>query len=91
MYPRLTTRTPSRNNIDMASTQPTMNLQELEERVRALELQRMRKEPEKDYVYVQEEDGDEPTISISSSPTVSISTTEQWEKELMQDPKVYRS
>ena len=68
-----------------------MSLRELEERVRALELQRTRKEPERDYVYVQEEESDEPTELISSSPTVSIDTMEQWEKELMQDPKVYGS
>ena len=74
----------------MASTQSTVSLQELEERIRALEVQKARKEPEKDYVYVQEGEGDEQSEACSSSPTISINTTEQWEKELMQDPKVFR-
>ena len=88
MYPRLTSQTSSGNDTDMASAQSSMSLQELEERIRALELQRTSREPEKDYVYVQEEGGDGSTEPIPSSPTISIKTTEQWEKELMQDPKV---
>lgn len=88
MYPRLSSQTPSTTNSDMASTQSPVSLQELEERIRALEVEKKRWEPEKDYVYVHEGESDEPSESFSSSPTVSISTTEQWEKELMRDPKV---
>lgn len=69
----------------MASIQSSVSLQELEERIRALELEKERREPEKDYVYVQEEESDEPT---GCSTSLSIRTTEQWEKELMHDPKV---
>ena len=87
MYPRFTSQTPSGNNIDMASSQSTTSIQDLEERIRALEVEKKRREPEKDYVYVQEE-GSEVTGPFSSSPTISINTTEQWEKELMHDPKV---
>jgi hypothetical protein len=50
-------------------------------------------EKEKDYVYV---DRNMETLQIESAPeyspcseTISISKTEQWEEELMQDPKVY--
>lgn len=74
----------------MTSTSSTVSLQELEERIRALEVQKAKQEPEKDYVYVQGENNNEPTEPISPSPTISINTTEQWEKELMQDPKVIR-
>lgn len=88
MYPRLTSQTPSSTYTDMASIQSSVSLQELEERIRALELEKKRREPEKDYVYVQEEESDEPTKCLTASPAVSISTTEQWEKELMHDPKV---
>ncbi len=88
MYPRLTSPAPSSNNTDMASTPSTVSLQELEERIRTLEVEKKRREPEKDYVYVQNDESDEPTEFLSSSPTLSINTAEQWEKELMQDPKV---
>jgi hypothetical protein len=88
MYPRLTGQTPSSSYTDMASIQSSVSLQELEERIRALELEKKRREPEKDYVYVQEEESDEPTEYSTSSSAISISTTEQWEKELMHDPKV---
>lgn len=51
--------------------------------------------PEKDYVYVKRDmetprtpDSANELPSTAWEPTVSISTAEQWEKELLQDPKV---
>lgn len=58
--------------------------EKLLERLRALEVRESRVESEKDYVYLD----DQKTPQKSYSPTVSISTTEQWEKELLDDPKV---
>ncbi|KAI4146493.1 MAG: hypothetical protein LQ341_002065 [Variospora aurantia] len=47
---------------------------------------------EKDYVYIKDRPSDKMSPPVapeyrSYSPTVSVSTTEQWEKELMEDPK----
>ena len=58
--------------------------EKLMERLRALEVKESRVETEKDYVYV--DDQTSPQTKYSS--TVSISTAEQWEKELLEDPKV---
>lgn len=51
--------------------------------------------PEKDYVYVKNNmetprtpDSANDLPSTTWEPTLSISTTEHWEKELLQDPKV---
>ena len=74
----------------MASTQSSVSFQELEERIRVLEVERKKRQPENDYVYVPEEESVEAMKLFSADPCVSISTTEQWEKELMQDPKVLR-
>ena len=67
---------------------PEPLLQEkLTERLHALEVRDNKVEPEKDYVYVEGKHG----VSVSPckySPTVSISAAEQWEKELLEDPKV---
>ena len=54
-----------------------------------------RKSSEKDYVYVDGSNMKTPPSSRGSegyerfSETVSVSKAEQWEKELMEDPKVY--
>ena len=58
--------------------------EKLLERLRALEVKESRVESEKDYVYLD----DQKIPQKEYSPTVSISTTEQWEKELLDDPKV---
>ena len=58
--------------------------EKLVERLRALDVKEGRAEAEKDYVYV-----DDSRFSPTKySPTVSVSTAEQWEKELLEDPKV---
>ena len=57
--------------------------EKLVERLRALDMKESRAEAEKDYVYV---DDSKPS-HIRYSPTVSISTAEQWEHELLEDPK----
>ncbi|KAL2059664.1 hypothetical protein ABVK25_000957 [Lepraria finkii] len=44
-------------------------------------------QPKQDYAYIDKSMEQRPTSPCS--PTVSISTTDQWEKELMEDPKVY--
>ena len=61
--------------------------EKLTERLRALEVKESAFEAEQDYVYV----NDQRTPQIMYSPTVSINTAEQWETELMQDPKVTSS
>ena len=58
--------------------------EKLLERLRALEVKESRVESEKDYVYLD----DHKIPQKDYSPSVSISTTEQWEKELLDDPKV---
>ncbi|KAI4134845.1 MAG: hypothetical protein LQ347_001184 [Umbilicaria vellea] len=58
--------------------------EKLAERLRAMEAKESRNELEKGYVYI---DGQQPPQYSPCSTTVSISTAEQWEKELMQDPK----
>ena len=58
--------------------------EKLTERLRALEVKESRLENEKDYVY----DNDQKSPQAKYSPTVSINTAEQWEKELLEDPKV---
>ena len=57
--------------------------EKLVERLRALDLKESRAEAEKDYVYVD----DSKSSDTKYSPTVSINTAEQWEKELLEDPK----
>lgn len=59
----------------------------LTERLHALEVKESAFEAEQDYVYV----NDQRTPQIMYSPTVSINIAEQWETELMQDPKVTSS
>ena len=59
----------------------------LTERLHALKVKESGVEAEQDYVYV----SDQRTPQIMYSPTVSISIAEQWEKELMEDPKVTAS
>ena len=67
---------------------PKPLLQEkLTERLHALEVRDTKVEPEKDYVYVEGKNGVS-TSPCEHSPTVSISAAEQWEKELLKDPKV---
>lgn len=61
--------------------------EKLAERLQALEIQENHAEGEKEYVYVGKE---EKTPIRDYSPTLSISAAEQWEKELLQDPKVNR-
>ena len=61
--------------------------EKLTERLHALKVKEAGFEAEQDYVYV----NDQRTPQIMYSPTVSINTTEQWEKELMEDPKVTSS
>ena len=71
---------------------PSVSGHQLVERLEALDKQGS---PEKDYVYVKN-DMETPRTPDSASelpettwePTLSISTTEHWEKELLQDPKV---
>lgn len=58
--------------------------EKLMERLRALEVKESRVEAEKEYVYV--DDQTSPQTKYSSD--VSINTAEQWEKELLEDPKV---
>lgn len=71
----------------------------LEQLARRLDLDALakdypRKSSEKDYVYVDGDNMETPPSSSGSegvepvSETVSISKAEQWEKELMEDPKV---
>lgn len=68
---------------------------QLPERVESLNLneQSEKSTSEKDYVYVDknmETPKTEPVPEYSPcSDTLSISTTEKWEKELLQDPKVF--
>lgn len=57
--------------------------EQLVESLRALDLKETRAEAEKDYVYV---DDSKPS-DTKYSPTVSVTTAEQWEKELLEDPK----
>ena len=59
--------------------------EKLAERLQALEVKETQHESDKDYVYV---DGDAKRPTGKYSPTVSISEAEQWEKELLEDPKV---
>ena len=56
----------------------------LTERLHALKVKESGFEAEQDYVYV----NDQKMPEIMYSPTVSINIAEQWEKELMEDPKV---
>ena len=63
--------------------------EKLAERLEALEVKESKQEAERDYVYI-EKDMEQPSSS-PCSPTVSISTAEKWEKELMEDPKVFLS
>lgn len=65
---------------------------QLVERLEALDVQ---SPTEKDYVYVKSDmetprtpDSANDLPSTAWEPTVSISTAEQWEKELLHDPKV---
>lgn len=65
---------------------------QLAQRLEALDNQNP---PEKDYVYVKRDmetprtpDSANELPSTAWEPTVSISTAEHWEKELLQDPKV---
>lgn len=59
--------------------------EKLMERIRALDIEEAdTREPEKDFVYVGE---DEPPRYMPRSTTVSIRTAEQWERELLKDPK----
>lgn len=58
--------------------------EKLAERLQTLEVKETQHEPDKDYVYV---DGDAKRPTGTYSPTVSISAAEQWEKELLEDPK----
>ena len=58
---------------------------ELAERLQALEVKDVHHESDKDYVYINKEQ----KLSTSKySSTVSINAAEQWEKELLEDPKV---
>ncbi|KAI9737456.1 MAG: hypothetical protein M1834_009611 [Cirrosporium novae-zelandiae] len=57
---------------------------QLAERLRALDLKESEKELEKGYIYVE---GDEPPAYSAPSQVVSINQAEQWEKELLEDPK----
>jgi len=59
--------------------------EKLAERLQALLVKDTQHESEKDYVYIEQE---QRLSSSKYSPTVSISTAEQWEKELLEDPKV---
>ena len=59
----------------------------LTERLHALQVKESVLEAEQDYVYV----NDQRMPHIMYSPTLSINTAEQWEKELMEDPKVTSS
>ena len=59
--------------------------EKLAERLQNLEVKESSQSSEKDYVYVDEE---KEAPSGEYSPTVSISATEQWEKKLLEDPKV---
>ncbi|KAI9808348.1 MAG: hypothetical protein M1827_007497 [Pycnora praestabilis] len=57
--------------------------EKLAERLRALQMSKNKLED--DYVYVR---GDEPTLHYSlASPTLSISGIQEWQKELLEDPK----
>lgn len=60
--------------------------EKLAEALRAMELKNERDLVEKDYVYVH---GDAPPTyePLEHQSTVSATTTEQWEKELLEDPK----
>ena len=59
--------------------------EKLTERLYALEVRDDQAEREKDYVHVE---GKKEVSPCRYSPTVSISAAEQWEKELLGDPKV---
>ncbi|KAI9869186.1 MAG: hypothetical protein M1830_005455, partial [Pleopsidium flavum] len=58
--------------------------EKLAERLHALKVKESSRELEKGYVYI---DGQDPPRYSPASQTVSISITEEWEKELLQDPK----
>lgn len=62
--------------------------EKLEERLQALLVKDLQPESEKDYVYV---DQGQKLPPSEYSHSVSISVAEQWEKELLEDPKVYVS
>lgn len=65
--------------------------QRLLETLRAMDHNKSRHEaevPEKDYVLVQSKPASSEKPRSSASRDVSISSTQQWEKELLQDPKV---
>ncbi len=59
--------------------------EKLAERLQALLVKDTQQELEKDYVHVDQE---QKLSTLRYSPTVSISAAEQWEKELLEDPKV---
>jgi len=59
--------------------------EKLAERLQALLVKDTPQELEKDYVHVDQE---QKLSILGYSPTVSISAAEQWEKELLEDPKV---
>lgn len=58
--------------------------EKLAERLQALLVKDLQQESEKDYVYVDQVQKLSPS---EYSPTISISAAEQWEKELLEDPK----
>ena len=65
----------------------------LAERLEALEVKEISQEMDKDYVYVRGGAPNtmhtfSPQVTQPWSPTLSVSVAEQWEKELMEDPKV---
>ncbi len=58
--------------------------EKLAERLQALLVKDLQQESERDYVYIDQE---QKLLPSEYSPTVSISAAEQWERELLEDPK----
>ena len=74
-----------------AQQEPT---QRLLETLRAMDHNKTRQQAdmsEKDYVLVQNKSASSEKPRDAASKDVSISSTQQWEKELLRDPKVYLS